>query len=91
MRHQVTAASVILTMVGGGGVKSPTPRAPRPRSSQIFTRAKWRRFCGVLAVAGRKRKPDAVKELAGTAQKCRLNPAMPVASTNLPVPPDRSY
>ncbi len=30
-------------------------------------------------MAGRKRKPDALKQLAGTAQPCRMNPDAPVA------------
>ncbi|TFZ59328.1 phage terminase small subunit P27 family [Methylorubrum sp. Q1] len=31
-------------------------------------------------MAGRKRKPDALKQLAGTAQPCRMNPDAPTAS-----------
>ncbi|MEN3213599.1 P27 family phage terminase small subunit [Methylorubrum populi] len=30
-------------------------------------------------MAGRKRKPDALKQLAGTAQPCRMNPDAPIA------------
>jgi P27 family predicted phage terminase small subunit len=37
---------------------------------------------------GRKRKPDAIKALAGTAQKCRMNPAAPAQTAGLPAPPE---
>lgn len=37
---------------------------------------------------GRKRKPDALKQLAGTAQKCRMNPAAPTQTAGLPAPPE---
>lgn len=39
-------------------------------------------------MAGRKRKPDHLKIVAGTAQPCRLNPDAPVASKELPTAPD---
>lgn len=38
-------------------------------------------------MAGRKRKPDALKQLAGTAQPCRMNPDAPAASDGLPEAP----
>lgn len=38
-------------------------------------------------MAGRKRKPDHLKVVAGTDQPCRMNPATPIAPTSLPVPP----
>ncbi len=39
-------------------------------------------------MAGRKRKPDALKQLAGTAQPCRMNPEAPVASEGESEAPD---
>lgn len=39
-------------------------------------------------MAGRKRKPDALKALAGTDQKCRMNPAAPAQGKGLPSPPE---
>ena len=38
-------------------------------------------------MAGRKRKPDALKQLAGTAQPCRMNPDAPIASEGEAEPP----
>ena len=40
-------------------------------------------------MAGRKRIPDHLKIVAGTAQPCRMNADAPVAASDLPVPPDR--
>lgn len=37
---------------------------------------------------GRKRVPDHLKIIAGTAQPCRMNPNAPVAASDLPVPPE---
>ena len=37
---------------------------------------------------GRKRKPDTLKVVAGTAQKCRMNPNTPNVSGGIPVAPD---
>lgn len=36
---------------------------------------------------GRKRKPDHLKIVSGTAQPCRINADAPIAPTSLPVPP----
>lgn len=38
--------------------------------------------------SGRKRKPDHLKVVAGTAQPCRMNPDAPVPSKALPDPPE---
>jgi P27 family predicted phage terminase small subunit len=38
--------------------------------------------------AGRKRKPDHLKIVAGTAQPCRMNPDAPTPSKALPEPPE---
>lgn len=38
-------------------------------------------------MAGRKRKPDHLKVVQGTAQACRMNPAMPRASTGAMIAP----
>lgn len=38
-------------------------------------------------MAGRKRIPDHLKVVAGTAQPCRMNPDAPMAASDLPVPP----
>lgn len=37
---------------------------------------------------GRPRKPTRLKIVAGTAQKCRLNPAEPAPALDLPTPPE---
>lgn len=39
-------------------------------------------------MAGRKRTPDAIKQLAGTAQPCRMDPDALVAAEGRPEPPD---
>ena len=39
-------------------------------------------------MAGRKRIPDHLKIVAGTAQPCRMNPDAPLAASDLPVPPE---
>ena len=39
-------------------------------------------------MAGRKRKPDHLKIVSGTAQPCRMNPDAPIAAAELPVAPD---
>lgn len=39
-------------------------------------------------MAGRKRKPDHLKVVSGTAQPCRMNPNAPAPSADLPEPPD---
>lgn len=39
-------------------------------------------------MSGRKRKPDHLKIVSGTAQPCRMNPDAPVAPKDLPVAPD---
>lgn len=39
-------------------------------------------------MAGRKPKPDALKQLMGTAQPCRMNPAAPAGSKMVPIAPD---
>lgn len=39
-------------------------------------------------MAGRKRKPNHLKIVAGTAQPCRMNPNAPEPSKALPVPPE---
>ncbi|MGY2051693.1 phage terminase small subunit P27 family [Methylobacterium sp. JK268] len=39
-------------------------------------------------MAGRKRVPDAIKQLAGTAQPCRMNPDAPTPAEGVPQPPD---
>ncbi|PSJ55798.1 P27 family phage terminase small subunit [Pseudaminobacter soli (ex Li et al. 2025)] len=39
-------------------------------------------------MAGRKRTPDHLKLVAGTAQPCRMNPDAPKALADLPVAPD---
>lgn len=39
-------------------------------------------------MAGRKPKPDALKQLLGTAQPCRMNPAAPAAARMVPIAPD---
>ena len=38
-------------------------------------------------MAGRKRIPDHLKIIAGTAQPCRMNPEAPIASADLPTAP----
>lgn len=38
-------------------------------------------------MAGRKRKPDHLKIVSGTAQPCRMNPSAPTANPGLPTPP----
>lgn len=39
-------------------------------------------------MAGRKRIPDHLKVVAGTAQPCRMNPDAPTPDADLPVPPE---
>ncbi len=39
-------------------------------------------------MAGRKRRPDHLKVVAGTAQPCRMNPDAPASLTTLPVAPE---
>lgn len=39
-------------------------------------------------MVGRKRKPDHLKVVSGTAQPCRMNPNAPAPSSDLPEPPD---
>lgn len=39
-------------------------------------------------MAGRKPKPDALKQLMGTAQPCRMNPDAPAGSRMVPIAPD---
>lgn len=39
-------------------------------------------------MTGRKRVPDHLKIVSGTAQPCRMNPDAPVAASGLPVPPE---
>ena len=39
-------------------------------------------------MAGRKRKPDHLKLVSGTAQPCRMNPEAPVPSPDLPTAPE---
>ena len=39
-------------------------------------------------MSGRKRTPDAIKQLTGTAQPCRMNPDAPIAAEGVAEPPD---
>ena len=39
-------------------------------------------------MAGRKRKPDALKVIEGTARKCRINPDQPIAAKGVAVAPE---